>query len=151
VGVNQVILIGNLVTDIEMRTSSGKGTKMVSNRIAINEKWKDRDSGENREHTEYVSLVFFGRQAEVVAQYCHKGSKLFIEGKWQTRKWSDNDGKDQYTTECVVKSFQMLDSRPKGGPVNNQAAQPKGSNQGQQRQGVAAQEPDPDFDDDIPF
>ncbi len=113
-GINKVILIGNLGKDPEVRyTTDGKPIANIT--VATSETWKDKNTGEPREKTEWHRVVFFGGVAKVVEQYLHKGSKVYIEGKLQTRKWQDKSGQDRYTTEVVVDGFngvmQMLDSR----------------------------------------
>jgi single-strand DNA-binding protein len=116
-GVNKVILIGNLGSNPEIRyMPNGNAVANVS--VATGEAWKDRDSGELRERTEWHRVVFFGKVAEIVSQYLKKGSKIYVEGRLQTRKWQGKDGQDRYTTEVVVDqggSMQMLDSRSSGG------------------------------------
>ena len=119
-GINKVILIGNLGKDPEVRyTTDGKPIANIT--VATSETWKDKNTGEPREKTEWHRVVFFGGVANIVEQYLHKGSKVYIEGKLQTRKWQDKSGQDRYTTEVVVDGFngvmQMLDSRGAGGDV----------------------------------
>lgn len=109
-GVNKVILLGNLGADPEMRnTQSGKAVANLS--IATSESWTDKNTGQKVEKTEWHRVVFFDRLAEVAGQYLKKGSKVYIEGKLQTRKWQNQQGVDQYTTEIVGNEMQMLDSR----------------------------------------
>ena len=106
-GLNKVMLIGNLGNDPEIRhTNSGMAVATLS--LATAESWKDRDSGETRDKTEWHRVVFFGRVAEVAEQYLRKGSQIYIEGRLQTRKWQDRDGNDRYTTEIVGNDMQML-------------------------------------------
>ena len=106
-GLNKVMLIGNLGNDPEIRhTNSGMAVATLS--LATAESWKDRDSGETRDKTEWHRVVFFGRVAEVAEQYLKKGSQIYIEGRLQTRKWQDRDGNDRYTTEIVGNDMQML-------------------------------------------
>ncbi|MFK0571714.1 single-stranded DNA-binding protein, partial [Endozoicomonas sp.] len=116
-GINKVILVGNLGIDPEVRSTSTGGL-IASFNIATSERWKDRETGQPREKTEWHRVVIFGRLAEIAQQYLHKGSKVFVEGKLQTRKWLGKDGQDHYTTEVVVDGFggqlQMLDSRQAG-------------------------------------
>jgi single-strand DNA-binding protein len=117
-GINKVILIGNLGKDPEVRhTTDGRPITNIT--VATSESWKDKNTGETREKTEWHRVVFFGGVANVVEQYLCKGSKVYIEGKLQTRKWQDRSGQDRYTTEVVVDGFsgvmQMLDSRGAGG------------------------------------
>lgn len=113
-GINKAILIGRLGDDPEIRHT--QGGKVVANlSLATSEKWKDKDSGEQHEKTDWHRVVFFGRQAEVAGEYLRKGSQVYIEGKLQTRKWQDKDGNDRYTTEIVGRELQML-----GGKNSNQ-------------------------------
>lgn len=118
-GVNKVILVGNLGRDPEVRHTQD-GRKIVNFSIATSETWKDRQTGERRERTEWHRIVIFNEGlANVAEQYLHKGSKVYIEGQLQTRKWTDNAGVEKYTTEVVLQNFrgelQMLDSRGSGG------------------------------------
>ena len=109
-GINKVILIGNLGQDPEIRYTQNQ--KQVANlSIATTESWTDRQTGQKQEKTEWHKVVFFDRLAEVVGQYLKKGSKIYIEGKLQTRKWQNQQGVDQYTTEIVGNEMQMLDGR----------------------------------------
>ncbi len=126
-GINKVILIGNLGQDPEIRYTQNQ--KQVANlSIATTESWTDRQTGQKQEKTEWHKVVFFDRLAEVVGQYLKKGSKIYIEGKLQTRKWQNQQGVDQYTTEIVGNEMQMLDGRGDGGGQNY-------GNAGQQMQG----------------
>jgi single-strand DNA-binding protein len=167
-GVNKVILIGNLGADPEVRYMPS-GDAVANVRIATSDTWKDKNTGERQERTEWHNVVFFGKVAEIVKQYVHKGSKIYVEGKLRTRKWQGQDGQDRYTTEVVVDmngTMQMLDSRSGGGvgssvPFDDapayqsrgggrpQSSSPApssgGSGPGGGNQGAA------DFDDDIPF
>ena len=154
-GVNKVILIGNVGVDPEIRyTASGGAVANV--RLATSENWKDKQTGEQQERTEWHRLVFFGKLGEIVGEYVRKGSKIYIEGRLQTRKWQDQSGQDRYTTEIVANDMQMLDSRGSGqqGQGGQQGYQQgQGGQQGHQRQ----QQPEPvtegggAFEDDIPF
>lgn len=142
-GVNKVILIGNLGRDPEVRYSPNGGA-IANITLATSESWKDKNTGEQVDKTEWHRVVFFRRLAEIVGEYLKKGSKVYIEGKLQTRKWQDKEGNDRYTTEVVANEMQMLDSRGGSTSYNQDetaAAQP------------VSQEPAPagDFDDDIPF
>ncbi|MEQ8662758.1 MAG: single-stranded DNA-binding protein, partial [Gammaproteobacteria bacterium] len=113
-GLNKVMLIGNLGADPEMRyTASGSAVANV--RLATAESWRDRESGEQQERTEWHRVVFFGRTAEVVGEYLRKGSQVYVEGRLQTRKWQDRDGNERYTTEIVANEMHMLGSRGGGG------------------------------------
>ena len=115
-GINRVFLIGNLGQDPETRYMPSGGA-VTNLRIATNESWKDKDTGEKKEKTEWHSVVMFKRLAEIAAEYLRKGASVYIEGKLQTRKWQDKDGNDRYTTEIVANEMQMLggkgESRPK--------------------------------------
>jgi len=149
-GVNKVILIGNLGRDPEVRYSAS-GAAIANITVATSDSWKDKNTGEQVEKTEWHRVVFFSRLAEIVAEYLKKGSKVYIEGRLQTRKWQDQSGQDRYTTEIVANEMQMLDSRG-GGSANfdkgfdqSQSAAPSQS----APQSQAA--PAGDFDDDIPF
>ena len=120
-GINKVILIGNLGKDPETRYMPS-GSAVTNLRIATTENFKDRESGEQQERTEWHRVAFFGKVAEVVEKYLKKGSKVYVEGQLRTRKWQDKDGQDRYTTEVVVSlggTLQMLDSRPEGGASAN--------------------------------
>lgn len=167
-GINKVILIGNLGADPDIRYFPS-GDAVVNLSLATSESWKDRNTGEPQERTEWHRVVIRGRLAEVAKQYLHKGSKVYIEGALRTRKWQGQDGQDRYTTEVVVAGFggtmQMLDSRIQGGGQvpsygTNQAAAADGgaaigSSENPAAVGTTAPAdgfPDPGgFDDDIPF
>lgn len=109
-GVNKVILIGNVGANPEMR-ATGSGAAVLNLTMATSENWKDKQTGEQQERTEWHRLVFFGRLAEIAGEYLKKGSKIYVEGSLRTRKWQDQAGQDQYTTEIVVAEMQMLDGR----------------------------------------
>ncbi|MBF0455934.1 MAG: single-stranded DNA-binding protein [Magnetococcales bacterium] len=166
---NKVQLIGNVGQEPDIRFTQD-GRPIANFSVATSETWKDKQ-GQRQEKTEWHRVVAFGKLAEIIQQYVHKGSKLFIEGKMQTRKWTDNQGQDKYTTEVVITPFDgqmiMLDGRPQGEGGYQQPAQ-SGSGYGQQPaysqpaaapqkpQGAPASAPSapapaPDFDDDIPF
>ena len=155
-GVNKVILIGNLGKDPEVRYSPNGGA-VTTISLATTESWKDKNTGENVDKTEWHRVVFFRRLAEIAGEYLKKGSKVFIEGKLQTRKWQDQQGQDRYTTEIVANEMQMLDS--KGGSANFGQDQQAGGYAPQQsmpQQSASAPQAAPamsggDFDDDIPF
>lgn len=153
-GVNKVILVGNVGNDPEFRVMpNGNGVANVS--IATSESWKDKTSGEQKEKTEWHRVVFFNRLAEIVEQYVKKGSKLYIEGRLQTRSW-EQDGVKRYTTEIVASEMQMLDSRGGGGasPGDNPFGQDQASAKpapAAQAQAQAAPANFDNFDDDIPF
>ena len=157
-GINKVILIGNLGQDPETRyLPSGGAVTNVS--LATTESWRDRESGEQRDRTEWHRVVFFRRLAEIAGEYLKKGSKVYIEGQLRTRQW-EREGQKHYTTENVANEMQMLDSRGEGGSSNYSS---QGGGQSSYGGGNASgdasasnnsgfSEPPPaDFDDDIPF
>lgn len=150
-GINKVTLIGNLGADPEVRyTASGSAVANV--RLATAESWRDRESGEQQERTEWHRVVFFGRLAEIVEQYLRKGSQVYVEGRLQTRKWQDRDGNDRYTTEIVANEMQMLGGRGGGGGAPSQDREPAAAAAGGGGSGRGpAEAPMDDFDDDIPF
>ena len=158
-GVNKVILIGNLGQDPEVRyTANGAAVATVS--VATSDSWKDKQTGEKQERTEWHRVVFFTRLAEVVGEYLKKGSKVYVEGSLRTQKWQDKQsGQDRYTTEIVAREMQMLDSRGGGSSENfdqSRAPAPQksggGSGGGSSGSGGGASSPPAeDFDDDIPF
>jgi len=152
-GVNKVTLIGNLGADPEVRYTAN-GSAVANIRLATAESWRDKESGEQQERTEWHRVVFFSRLAEIVGEYLKKGSQVYIEGRLQTRKWQDRDGNDRYTTEIVANEMQMLGGRSGGGGGGDNYE--SGSNQGRQPAAAAAgagssEPPMDDFDDDIPF
>src|SRR5688572_32583470 len=151
-GVNKVILVGNLGKDPETRYMPS-GSAVTNLRIATTEAWKDKQSGEQQERTEWHAVAMFGRLAEIAAEYLRKGSQVYIEGKLRTRKWQDKEGKDRYTTEIVADEMQMLGG--KGGGAGAGAGMAAGAAAGGTGGGRAAVNdsgaPPGDFDDDIPF
>lgn len=120
---NKVMLIGHLGADPEIRYMPN-GKAVVNIRVATSETWKDRNSGEIQERTEWHSIVAFDKLAEIIAEYLRKGSQVFIEGKLQTRKWQDKEGKDRYTTEIIAQSMQMLGGKPQGERAPRQESAP---------------------------
>jgi single-strand DNA-binding protein len=152
--INKVILIGNLGADPEVR-SMPNGNYVANLRLATTESWKDRNTGENQDRTEWHRVVIFGRTAEIAQQYLRKGSKVFIEGKLQTRKWQDQGGQDRYSTEIVADTMQMLDSRGSGGGDYAPSPRPQQAASAPTNQtGYSNNEPPPYMDqpeDDIPF
>jgi len=136
-GVNKVILVGTMGNDPDVRyTAAGAAIANIS--LATNDSWQDKQTGEWQERTEWHRVVFFGRQAEVVKQYLHKGSKIYVEGRIQTRKWQDqNTGQDRYTTEIVAFQMQML-----GGDAGY-GAQPSGGYDAPQQQSGGYGAPQP--------
>ena len=172
-GVNKVIIIGNVGQDPDVRFLQS-GNPVCNLRIATSDSWTDKQSGQRQERTEWHSVVLFNKLAEIAQQYVHKGSRLYIEGRLQTRKWQGQDGQDRYATEIVAGDLQMLDSRNGGQQQGQQGSyqpqqpaqqrpqqqyQPQQPNQyAQQSGGSAAPQhgaPPPggfdDFDDEIPF
>ena len=147
-GINKVILIGNLGKDPEVKYMPS-GDPVTNITVATSESWKDKSTGENVEKTEWHRVVFFKRLAEIAGEYLKKGSKVYIEGRLQTRKWQGQDGQDRYTTEIVANEMQMLDSRGGSAPMGNAGGKPAAQSAGQQP--AMATEGAPDFDDDIPF
>jgi single-strand DNA-binding protein len=162
-GVNKVILIGNLGADPETRYLPSGGA-VTNVRLATSESWKDKQTGQQQERTEWHAVVFFNRLAEIAGEYLKKGSKVYIEGSLRTRKWQDKDGVDRYTTEIVASEMQMLDGRGEGmggggmgGGMSGGAPQQRPQRQapaaGGRESAPPAQPPAAfdDFDDDIPF
>ncbi len=142
-GVNKVFIIGNLGQDPDVKYMPSGGA-VANVTVATSESWKDKNSGEMKERTEWHRIVFYRRLAEVVGEYLRKGSKVYIEGKLQTRKWQDQQGNDRYTTEIIASEMQMLDSRGKH------------SGQGYGAAAASSNAPGPasgdgEFYDDIPF
>ena len=117
-GINRVILIGNLGQDPETR-SLPSGKPVTNLRIATSESWKDKQTGEQREQTEWHTVVMFDRLAEIAAQYLRKGSSVYIEGRLRTRKWQDKEGRDRYTTEIQANEMQMLGGRGEAAGPNS--------------------------------
>ncbi|MSP53516.1 MAG: single-stranded DNA-binding protein [Gammaproteobacteria bacterium] len=144
-GINKVILIGNLGKDPEVRYMPN-GNAVANITLATSESWKDKQSGEQKEQTEWHRVVFYQRLAEIVGEYLKKGSKVYIEGKLRTRKWQDKDGQDKYMTEIIADEMQMLDSR--AGASGNDM--PKADNRSSSSSEPVSASMD-DFNDDIPF
>jgi single-strand DNA-binding protein len=160
-GVNKVILVGNLGADPETRAMPS-GTTVANIRIATSESWKDKQTGEQQERTEWHRVALFGRLGEIAAEYLKKGSQVYIEGSIRTRKWTDKEGKERFSTEIVANEMQMLGSRGGGGGEGG------GYQRGGSRDAPASRPQDEysdspapaggsgggardDFDDDIPF
>jgi single-strand DNA-binding protein len=155
-GVNKVILVGNLGKDPETRYMPS-GSAVTNLTLATSESWKDKQTGDQQERTEWHKIAMFGRLAEIAAEYLRKGSQVYIEGKLRTRKWQDKEGKDRYTTEIVADEMQMLGSKGGGGAAAGAGAG-AGAMGGAAAAGgsgrVAVNDsgaPPGDFDDDIPF
>lgn len=159
-GINKVVLIGNLGQDPEMRYMPNGGA-VANITLATSETWRDKQSGEMKESTEWHRVVIFGKLAEIAGEYLRKGSQVYIEGQLRTRKWKDQSGQDRYTTEVVVSvsgTMQMLGGRPQnaGAPAQSGWGQPQQPQNGQQPGNTGTppshmSEPPMDFDDDIPF
>jgi len=147
-GVNKVILIGRLGNDPELKVTQS-GTQMTNISIATSESWKDKQTGQQQEKTEWHRVVFFNRLADIASQYLKKGSKVYVEGSLRTRKWTDQQGVEKYTTEIIGSEMQMLDSRNDDSTGGGYAPQ-----QAPQQQGAYQQESpsnNQDFDDQVPF
>ena len=147
-GVNKVILVGNVGGDPETRYMPN-GNAVTNVTLATSESWKDKQTGQQQERTEWHRVVFFGRLAEIVAEYVRKGSQIYVEGSLRTRKWQGQDGQDKYTTEIVVDvngNMQLLGGKPSG----DGQQQPRQQRQQQAQKSQQAAPPD-DFDSDIPF
>jgi single-strand DNA-binding protein len=166
-GINKVILIGHLGQDPEVRALPS-GSSIANLRIATTESWKDKQSGEFKEQTEWHTVVLFGRTAEVAAEYLKKGSQVFIEGRLRTRKWQDKTGNDRYSTEIVGSDMQMLGGRGQGGGQGAAGGEggrrafggagrdagrgsSGGESGGAEYSDAPATSTEHDFDDDIPF
>jgi single-strand DNA-binding protein len=171
-GINKVILIGNLGADPETRAMPS-GMTVANIRVATSESWKDKQSGESKERTEWHNVAMFGRLGEIAGEYLKKGSKVYIEGSLRTRKWQDKQGQDRYTTEIIANEMQMLDSRGGGmgggggggggggdyggggggggGRGKQQQAPPDDFDQGGPPSGGGSDKGGGEFDDDIPF
>ena len=147
-GINKVIIVGNLGQDPEVRhMPSGGAVTNVS--VATSESWKDKNTGQQQDRTEWHRVVFFNRLAEISGEYLKKGSKVYIEGSLRTRSW-EKDGITRYSTEIVANEMQMLDGKNDGGN-NSSYNQSANDNSYQQPSNANAQQTTPDFDDDIPF
>ena len=141
-GINKVILVGNLGADPETRYMPS-GSAVTNLSVATSEQWKDKQSGEQKERTEWHKVAMFNRLAEIAAEYLRKGSQVYIEGKLRTRKWQDRDGNDRWTTEIIADEMQMLGGRGGGGSAPMSSGSGKSS--------APPQPPADEFDDDIPF
>ncbi|MGH8252071.1 MAG: single-stranded DNA-binding protein [Steroidobacteraceae bacterium] len=150
-GVNKVILIGHLGQDPQSRAMPS-GKAVVNLRLATSDQWRDKQTGESKEATEWHNVVMFDRLAEIAAEYLRKGSHVYVEGRIRTRKWQDREGQDRYTTEIVANEMQMLGGRGPSGGGGGQAAADRAA----QRSEEPATRGEPagvaeSFDDDIPF
>ena len=148
-GINKAIIVGTLGKDPDVKYTAG-GSAIVNVSVATNETWKDKNTGENVEKTEWHRIVVFGKLAEICAQYLKKGSQVYFEGKIQTRKWQGQDGQDRYTTEIVANEMQMLGGRSdsSGGTSDFKPQQAKPAQSSQFEAPSAAAD---DGFDDIPF
>ena len=154
-GVNKVIIIGNLGADPEVRYMPS-GSAVTNIRVATSEGWKDKQSDETQERTEWHRIVFFNRLAEIASEYLRKGSKVYIEGSLRTNKWQDQSGNERYTTEIIANTMQMLDAKGSGAGVYDQQSTSTSASSASSRfsqESVPTSEPAMavEFDDDIPF
>ena len=150
-GINKVIIVGNLGNDPEVRYSQA-GAAITNISVATSEVWKDKQTGQPQERTEWHRIVFFNKLAEIAGEYLRKGSKVYIEGQLRTRKWQDKEGQDRYTTEIVSNEMQMLDARGANSPDRapgdfDQSAPPPPKSPTPPKPPVDSG----NFDDDIPF
>ena len=162
-GVNKAVILGNVGNDPELRFMSN-GKAVANFTVATSEQWKDQQ-GQKQERTEWHRMVAYDKLAEIIGQYVKKGSKLYLEGKLQTREWTDQQGQKKYTTEIIVNEMQMLDGKPQGGQqAQGQKQAPQGQQQQPQRQQApqnngyqqarsqpVQQQQEPQFDDDLPW
>jgi single-strand DNA-binding protein len=154
-GINKVILIGNLGADPETRAMPS-GTTVANLRVATSESWRDKQTGEQQERTEWHRVALFGRLAEIAGEYLRKGSQVYIEGSLRTRKWQDKQGNERYSTEIVGNELQMLGGRgggggaagASGGESASRSSSPAPSYAEESAGGGSRSE---EFDDDIPF
>lgn len=153
-GLNKVMIMGNLGTDPEVRYMPN-GSAVTNIRVATSEGWKDKQTGEKQERTEWHRIVLFNRIGEIAAQYLKKGSRVFIEGSLRTNKWQDQNGNDRYTTEIIASSMQLMDSKGSGSGAayeeDSEASMPASSNTQKSTAKAPATTVDEEFDDDIPF
>lgn len=146
--VNKVILIGNIGQDPDLRKLPN-GDSVCNVSLATSKKWKDKTTGETKEKTEWHRVVFFGRTADAVAQYCPKGSTIYVEGELETRTW-EKDGVKQYTTE-IRANLMDIQKTPNGPQSGGQQSQNSSQQRTQQQSRPAQQQPQQNFDDDVPF
>lgn len=145
-GVNKVTLIGHLGQDPQTRAMPS-GKSVVNLRIATTDQWRDKQTGENREATEWHNVVMFDRLAEIAAEYLRKGSQVYVEGRLRTRKWQDREGQDRYTTEIVANEMQMLGGRGAAAASPPERPADRAEDRSPRVEPAAAES----FDDDIPF
>jgi single-strand DNA-binding protein len=151
-GINKVIIVGNLGGDPETRYMPS-GSAVTNLTVATNESWKDKQTGEQKDRTEWHKVAMFNRLAEIAAEYLRKGSQVYIEGKLRTRKWQDKSGQDRWTTEIIADEMQMLGGRggAGGGAGGGGGSAPMSSGQDSGAPSAPPQTGPDDFDDDIPF
>ncbi len=150
-GINKVIIVGNLGGDPETRYMPS-GSAVTNLTVATNESWKDKQTGEQKDRTEWHKVAMFNRLAEVAAEYLRKGSQVYIEGKLRTRKWQDKSGQDRWTTEIIADEMQMLGGRGgAGGGGGGGGSAPMSSGPDSSPPSAPPQAGPDDFDDDIPF
>lgn len=150
-GINKAILVGNLGADPETRHMPSGGA-VTSVNLATSETWKDKQTGQPQERTEWHRLVFYNRLAEIAGEYLRKGSKIYAEGSLRTRKWQGQDGQDRYTTEIIVSNMQMLDARNDDNQGRQQNTRSQSAPPQQQQRGAPPPQQTNDFyEDDIPF
>lgn len=147
-GVNKAIIVGNLGRDPDVRYSPS-GAAVTNIGVATTESWKDKQTGEKQEKTEWHRVVFFGRLAEIAGEYLTKGSQVYIEGRLQTNKWQDKEGNDRYTTQIVANDMQMLGGRGGGGKPSRD--ENENQDQSASTTPASSDRATEDFDDDIPF
>jgi len=140
-GINKVIVVGNLGADPDARYMPN-GNAVTNISVATSESWKDKETGDRQERTEWHRVVFFGRLAEIASEYLKKGSQVYVEGRLKTRKWEDKEGNDRWTTEIVANEMQMLGERISSSSNSNNFSAPKNN---------SSEFASDDFDDDIPF
>ena len=148
-GINKVIIVGFLGNDPEVRTMPN-GEFVVNISVATSESWTDKNSGEKKEVTEWHRIVIYRKLAEIAAQYLHKGSQVYIEGRLKTRKWQDNNGQDRYSTEIQCDNLQMLGGRNQDA-TQNQPPKQQDKQQKAQSKPQQSEPPMDEFDDNIPF
>ena len=161
-GINKVILVGNVGVDPDVRHMPN-GNAVTTLSVATSETWKDKNTGDKQERTEWHRVVFFNRLGEIAGEYVRKGSKLYVEGSLRTRKWQDAQGQDRYTTEIIASELQLLDSRSGSSGYDDSSPPPHGEQQNYTRKAPAAtsaasssaqpvaQDAFDELDDDIPF
>lgn len=155
-GLNKVMIMGNLGAEPETRYMPSGGA-VTNIRVATTDVWKDRQTGEKQEKTEWHRIVFFNQLADIAAKYLHKGSRVFVEGSLRTNKWQDQNGNDRYTTEIIANNMQMMDAKGSGGATDaagfDETDMPpaEASAEKSSKAKATATTLDEEFDDDIPF